>query len=329
MNRETRTVRPFLLRDGLDKILDDVVFFLGQKRCEPDGFIVLNNSDEYQRGTPRLAWAKDEAAFDLFKDKVARGLRRNAIDPKAASLVVTAYTGYLKIADILIDHPIDQLHSLSRHYVFNHPNRPRALSASTHGATITAYLLLRQNIKRKPLRPWRKGTWVARATFNLRTGMASLLFRPTPLDDKTREELELPSDCVRYVYIGDHEALEAYDESTPPTFYVDEAVLARLGSEAGTPAGVALQVQLVVDFISAVINNVAAQDRKPHSVDWHELKDSLFGCIVTLVVGKDATTHERDRIIRLAEEDPPKVVALAESALRVRQTTLRLLMDDG
>ena len=81
MNRETRTVRPFLLHDRLAKVLDGVTFSLGPKRCDPDGYIVLGDSSDYLRASPRLAWAKDEFAFQLFKNKILQGLRRTVSIP--------------------------------------------------------------------------------------------------------------------------------------------------------------------------------------------------------------------------------------------------------
>ena len=329
MSRETRIVRPFILDDRLDRCLDGVRVQFGAKLCEPGGNILVDDPDEYMRSVPKLSWGEDEVRFDAFKDKLARGLASHDIEPDAATLVVTAYTSYLKITDILVNRPVSRIDALKRESVFHNSDRPRALQASTHGATVTAYLALSRNIERAPLRPWRKGIWLARVAFRIRTDTAHQLFRPIPMDAETRKEFDLPKDCAQYLHMGDHEPLHPYADSTAPDFYVDADLLARLDRAAGSTVGGALQVQLARDFVAGVIMDVAARDSDAaEGLSWDELKGSLFGRIVAMAAGRGASVRAREDLIQLVRNDPGRLLARVEGALKLRPSLAKALSED-
>ena len=169
MNRETRTVRPFIVAGRLASALEDVRFNLGSVSCEPDGRILMQDPDEYLRAEPVLTWAQDDPAFDGFRGALTEEIAKNRIEPVAASLIVTAHAPYLKLTDLVFSHPLSELSSLSRALTLRGDRRPAALRANTHGAVITAYIALNREMPDAgSLRPWRKGTWLARAVFRLR-----------------------------------------------------------------------------------------------------------------------------------------------------------------
>ena len=330
MSRETRIVRPFIVGNRLDRCLDGVRVQFGAELCEPGGYVLVDDPDEYLRSVPKLSWAEDEARFDLFKEELAGRLANFDIEPEAATLVVTAYTRYLKITDILVNHPVSRIDALERESVFHHSNRPRALQASTHGAMVTAYLVLSRNIKRAPLRPWRKGTWLAKVVFRIRTDTAHQLFRPIPMDAETRTEFGLAKDCVQYLYMGDHEPLHPYaDFSTAPDFYVDADLLARIDRASGGAVGGALQVQLARDFVAGVIMDVAASDSDGAAgLSWDELKGSLFGRIIAMAAGRGAPVRAREEVIQLLRNDPGSLLARVEGALKLRPRVAEALSED-
>ena len=329
MSRETRIVRPFILGNRLDRCLDGVRVQFGAKCCEPGGNILVDDPDEYMRSVPKLSWEEDDIRFNAFRAALVRRLRNHGIEPDAAALVVTAYTGYLKITDVLVSRPVSTIDALARESVFHHPDRPRALDASTHGATITAYLVLRRDIERVTLRPWRKGTWLAAVTFRIRTGATQQLFRPIPMDAETRTTFGLPKNCVQYLNMGDHEPIQPYEDSSAPEFYVDTDLLARLDRAAGDTVGSVLQVQLVRDFVAGVVMDVVARDSdSATSLTWTELKGSLFGRIVAMAAGKDASVQEREGVAQLVRKNPGRLIALVEGALKLRLSLTRALTED-
>ena len=328
MSRETRIVRPFVLGDRLDRCLSGMVLQFGALRCEPGGKILMEDPDEYLRSTLRLTWEASESRFAAFRKTLLRGLADHGIEPDAVALVAIAHTRYLKIASILIHHPVSRLNSLGRELVFRSNERPRALRTSTHGATVTAYLALTQSIEPVPLRPWRKGTWLARAMFRIQTGGAHQLFQPTPMDDMTRSEFKLPEDCIHYLHMDSHEPLRPFRETSAPVFYVDADVLTRLDRTAGTAIGRAMQAQLACDFVAGVIMDVAAQGGDAASLSWDKVESSLFGRIVTMAAGKGASVERCREVGQLVRTDPGQLLSLVEGAVKLRPGVVTALSAD-
>lgn len=325
MSLETRIVRPFHLANDLRRCLDCLSLRFGAEVCMPGGRITVSDPHTYLRSVPRLCWGDDEAQFDAFKNGLAESLGQLGIRPQTASLVVTAYTPYLKMTDILIMLPVSQIDSLKRECVF-HPERPRALQASTHGAVVTAYLVLNRNLSPKPLRPWRKGTWLAKVAFQLRTDTGDQVFRLTPLDAQRREELNLPKDCVHYLEMEPSEVVRPFEGSAVPVFYVDADLLAQLDRTKHSATGKALQVQLVRDLLAGVIMNVAASDGDQGAgLTWDEVRGSLLGRIVSMVAGTEASPEEG---LRYVSEDPVRLIALIEGAVNLRQHVAKVLSDE-
>ena len=286
----------------------------------------MEDPDEYLRAKPRLTWEEDDDRFAAFRERVLQGLADHGIEPDAAALVVTAHTGYLKIVSILVYHLVSDLDRLERESIFDGPERLKALRASTHGATVTAHLALIKNIEPVPLRPWRKGTWLAKATFRIQTDTAHQLFQPTSMDDETRNEFQLPKDCVCYVHMDPHDALRPYLHTSAPVFYVDADVLTRLDRAAGSAVGRAMQAQLARDFVAGVIMDVAAQRAEEvASLSWDDIEGSLFGRIVAMVSGKGSSVAACQQMIQLVRNDPSRLLSQVEGALKLQPSVVQSL----
>lgn len=327
MSSERRIVRPFNLGSGLARCLEGARAHVGARMCEPGGKIFLNHTDSFRRFVPSLSWSKDETEFRRFKTELRKELQEHNIRSDAACLVVTAYTNYLKITDVLLLQPVDKIDTLQRVSSFDGADCGRALQARIHGAELTAYLVLSRDIEQKPLRPWRKGTWLARANFQIRTRVEVQLFRPIPMDKKIRADFGLPRDCVQYLYLGDHDPLRPYAESTAPQFYVDKDLLNQLHQYGSSAVGEGLQADLARGFIESVIIDVAASDRVLDLL-WDDVKNSLFGKIVAMAAGKSASVEDREQHIQLVRNDPQKLLALVESALKLRTRLVKALSQD-
>lgn len=322
MYKETRPVRPFSVPVEFYRALEGVRFHMGEQSCEPDSKIVVGPHEEWLQTKPELAWAAGESEFADFKKTLATGLEESECDPATLGLVVTAYTKYLKITDILLSHSLDNLDTLPRTCEFDGIHRPAALQASTHGTVIVAYVVLLADLPPVALKPWRKGTWLARVGFRLETETAKEMFRPTPLDDDARQRLNLPKSTVRYFSIGEHNPLEPYDESEQPELYVDTELLTQIDHAASSPVSRALQTQLACDFIFGVVLACAGRSDELEGATWETLQDSLLGRIIGLIAGSRADAARRNQLITDARTNPARLVALAEDALRVRKTLI-------
>ena len=316
MSKETRTLRPFHAPAEFSNALRLAQLHMGEQVCDADSQITIGSPEDFLRAQPAVSWARDDACMVQFRALLEAGTEKCGILPSDLGLVIVASSNYLKIADTCYLRPLSKCASEARLVRLANP-RPRALQASTHGAKVTTYVALLSEQEQRPLRPWRLGTWLARAEFRITVGESAMgIFRPTPLDDEKRSELQLPKQTVRYFTLGDHDPLRPFGETEPPEFFVDEDLLSRISATGESPLSKAIQSQLVCDFIASVVVACATSDTKDH--EWSDLKDSLVGRIVRLVAGSKAPDHECMKALELIDRDPAKFVALAEGALNVR-----------
>lgn len=321
MSRETRTLRPFSAPSAFNEALQFAQFHMGEQICDADSRITIESASAFLRAKPALSWARDNAEMEMFRSLLGAGVKESGISPSQLGLVVTAYSGFLKMVDVCYLARLSDCSSLERLVPLSEC-RPRALQASTHGATVSAHIALLQQQERRALQPWRKGTWLARAQFrlDLETTIMSI-FRPTPMDDAKRQELGLPKGTARYFALNDHDPFGPFGDTESPTFYVDEDLLSRLNAEATSPLSKALQAQLVCDFIVGLV--LASNARNADQHEWETLKDSLIGRVVELVAGRNATQDDRENALGLLRTDPTAFIARAEGVLNIKRSMIR------
>ncbi len=327
MNREVRTIRPFQVDDSLTRVLDDVILRFGSEICAAKGRIEVDDPNDYCRRPAEIIWAS-EYDFNNFKGDISRGLTNLGIDDlSAVSLLITASSSYLGFTEIIFDHPVSALERLPIRVKLTNP-RPKALSTGFHGGVIIVYLLLTRNIERHVLRPWRKGTWLARAKFRLLSRSQTRLFRLTPLSDEQRMRLGLPKDVARYLDMSDHEPMQNYDKSSPPIFYVDEELLAKLDAQPNSKISRYLQIQLVQDFILGVINSPAIQEEGLTDLDWDDLSGSLLGRILNFVASPRASASQKMALFKEIGNNPNLVAARVEDAINLRKELLVAMTEE-
>jgi len=315
VSRETRTVRPF--RTGaLEKSLDGVRLRFGEHECEPASSIFVADPVTFARNRGEIVWAEPEGFTD-FKRRLTRGVERLDLNPSAVGLLVTASTTFIRRTEIVLECPLGDLDSLKRVALLTRSERPIALRTGFHGAVVEVYLLLLQRLPERPLQPWRKGTWLARAKFRINVDQGAALFRLTPLDNEQRELLGIPPKAVRYVDLDDFDVLEDLSNSSPPPFYVDEECLTQLSVRQSSPVGVALQGQFVHDFIAAVLWHSAlyATDLEIESRHWDDVEDSLLGRVLRFAAGPGASEENLQILLKQVCSRPEHVLAKAEHAI--------------
>jgi len=315
MSKETRTVRPFTGLNMLAPILDHSLLYFGQEKCEPGaGHIADLAVEEFMRRPLVIEWASDDEAFSQLRVRLVAGAADAGLDAQDLSFVVVASTPYLKIADVVLEHPLSDLHSLDRITDLVGESRARALSAPFSGFAVDAYLLLNKSLEPRPLRPHVKGTWIARARFRIETTLGPALLPPTPLTKELKEKLRLPARTIRYVQFGDHDVLQPYREQEQPVFYVDEDLLAQLNVRKNSAASKAVQLQLALDFVSSVVWR-ASRNSEIETVAYDDVRAGLLGSVIRIAAGPGASDVERERILKSVATDPDYVLARAEHAI--------------
>jgi len=325
---EARTVRPFVGIESFATVLDDVVVHFGNETCNANSSISLDlEPHEYQRRSVVVQWAPDEESFHSFKDALLEAADSMRVDRETLLLYVTASTPYLKRTEIVEHLSLAKLEQLDHKQLLTDGRRADSFRAGHHGCSLNAYVLLNENLDPAPLRPWRKGTWLAHARFGLATQIAKSMFRPTPLDDAKRNELGLYGKTVRYFHMGDHDPLVSYDDQPEkPVLYVDENLLAELSANASHPSSISTQLQLALDFMAAVIHD-ASRREELGTVSIEDLADSLLGRVLRVAAGP--RDSDRERLLALVRSDPGKAVARAEHTVDIQKRMLQTLHGDG
>lgn len=312
MSRELRVVRPFHLPSALQSVFERTVLRFGDRECSSGRGIVVD-SDDFAGRDAQIVWGEDQAHF---RRTIERGLREAKIGPTDAALVVLVQTRYLRLTSEVLRLRLEHLGALGPTSALD----ANLLVAARHrGAVVRVFLLLTRDRTRLPLQPWRKGTCLARTEFSLDTDWFGQLFSPKALDAATRQELDLPPSTIRYVRLGDHNPLVPYRDTEAPDFYVDEGLLSRTHHWSGTPMAHALQLQLVLDFVAAVVHR-ASSKLLEHSAlpSWQDpdVRDSLLGRMLAVAAGKK---EDPARLLAEVRDDPNKVLARFEHQIGLRQ----------
>ncbi len=323
MSSETRTVRPFEVSRSLANLLSKAVLRFGSDRCEAGGRITILDPELHVRKRAEIHWTPDDESFVAFRKTLAEGAAADGFEPSALVLVVIAATPYLKITNLVHQASCSNLDSMARVVALTEPDRPEALCAPHHGATVDTFLLLARALEPRPLRPWRRGTWLARERFKIATEQSQRLFQPKPLDGETRKQFGLPRKTMRYVRMDDVDPLESYNARALDLF-VDRELLNDLSARPRSPGSQAMQLQLAQDVIAAIVHAAAARESDLKGRTWNDLDESLLARVLR-IAAKAGPSPEQ--LLRDVRADPAKVIAHAEAALDVLGRTREAVRD--
>ncbi len=303
MSRELRVIPPFHVPSGLHSLFAEAVLHFGDRHCPVDERIVLDR-DEFAGRDARIVWAGDH---HLFRRSLEKGLAEIDLTPADTVLLVLVKTSYLGLVSEALRVSLDDIRNLDPEASLE---TAALRSARNRGARVRAFLLLKHETERRPLRPWRKGTCLARAEFVVATDWLGQLFSLKALDAETRRELDLPDSAMRYVRLGDHDPLVPVRDTEEPDFYVDEDLLSRIHHWSGSPMAHAVQLQLVQDFVTAIVLRASAKLQPGDPLPaWEDASDSLLGRMLTVAAGKDG---DPEALLEETRDDPNKVLARFE-----------------
>lgn len=320
MSTETRTIRPYRGLADFETALSQSMLHFGSDVCPADSSIAVSiDAHTFLLRKVVLEWAPEDA-FGEFVGALERGADAVGIDRNDLSIRVFAKSSYLKIVDHVYTRKLSELDELEPHADLSDP-RPRAFRAPRSGFTVDAYILLDRPLEPNPLRPWRKGTWLARATFGVSTSLGRALYRPVPLTDELRAELRLPAKTVRFVDLDDHDPLEPFaDQPTQPILYVDEDLLAELGASHQTATNRAMQYEMALDFVTTILYHVSTRADDLNERSLADLEGTLLGELIRRIAGPSKA--EQQALLNLVRSDPHRAVAHAEAAIDMRRAMI-------
>lgn len=243
-------------------------------------------------------------------------------------LLVLVAAPRLRFIDMVLRCDLSAIEAIPSRISLSHPIRPRALHAPHGGADIQVILCLNRALEPRPLRPFRKGTWLGRQEFRVRSDLSGSGFVPIRMTDDDRRHLGIPKEAARFATLDDEDPFDVEPAPDIVKLYVDGELLDRLAVAAGTPVGKHLQRQLFLDATTAIV--FAAHRRlmeDPDLASQHvdDFRGSLVHKLTELIAGKGSDASSRDtrqREYQRLQDAPGAFIAQIEARTGVRKDML-------
>jgi hypothetical protein len=286
MSSEKRVIRPYKGIYLFQAILDSWSLRIGTQESA-GGQNLTVPAASFRADPVVIRTAVDAEAATKALDQLREAASALGIEPTQLEVVVIASNPYLRIVDVVHRRSLADDAALPETLTLKAADGIRALCTPAGGCDITAYFCLADELEPAPLRPHRRGTWLGKVQFALRTELGELGVTPRPLTPEARREHGLDQDAVRLVVV-DEEALLSDQINDIVELYVDEALLGHLTMAADSAASRAFQRQLAVDVLATI---VWATHRLPDiaQLTVAELEGTVVGRLV------DAATGQRDK----------------------------------
>lgn len=332
MSSETRTIRPYQGVDHFQAVLDHAFLRVGERELDGGSRASLT-LDEFLNYPIALVMAGDSDDLHDIGNRVAEGLGDLALTTSDVEFVVLASSPRLKMVDVVYAQRLDEIDGLPSSVTFPRP-RPRSMQGPFGGCDVRVYFCLAREFSPRPLRPWRKGTWLGKQEYLLRTDAGSVGFMPVKLTDERRIELGLDPNVTKYAAVDPETSV--FDPDVPADavlVYIDEGLLDRLSVAAHSSIGKQLQRQLFLDAAWAIAARVRTElrdepGREDASVD--DFAGSLVHGLVGMSGGRgsssEAVRARNDRYRELID-DPAKFLSNLEARLASRRDVLDLFED--
>ena len=303
--------------------------YFGQEPCLAGHTLVSDlTPHEFLLRPVNLHWGPDDDAHDVFREALLEQTAVMAMAPEDLSLVAVATSPYLKISDVVLNHPLSKLEALERVHDLTGATRRRVFSTPHSGFSVDLYLVLTRSREPAVLKPHRFGIWLTRSQFRIGTTLAPAVLPPTPLTQEVRERYRLGSRTIRFLHFGDHDVAEAFTEQERPVFYIDERLLAQMNARSRSNESKALQLQLAQDFVAAVVRR-ASTHSSISGLTYDDLRTSLIGSVIRIAAGPGATEQDRNKLVGQLTDHPEYVIARAEHFIDVGSGYTRMFKENG
>lgn len=313
MSSERRTIRPYRGVDRVQAALEQVSLRLGD-RALVDGSRASVPTTAYLADRLELVFAGDDDEFALWRKEVVEAVEATGLAVEDAALVLVTSSSRLKLAEVAWRKSVKDLATGQRYETIATANaRPESLCAPFGGCLAELFVVLDRELTPQPLRPHRRGTWLARTSYKIVTDLGEIGFTPLPLTAEERERLELGEDTLRFVEVESAINPERADDAL--SVYVDEDVLAELAVHVTTPGAKSFQMQLFLDAMFVVVFTASAELKENPGVSFAQAEDSLLGRLVSKMSERNGEVDRdlAERYWRETKDHPARVSAHVEA----------------
>jgi hypothetical protein len=336
MSSEIRVIRPFRAFHRVEALLRERAELVATDGSDPVGVgeVMFLDPSSFISAGVQLTLAPDRESLqelrDTFKEERQQvfGARENV------TLVVMLSTPRLRYADIVANvslresSSIPQRIDLAPRLELDH-TRPRALRTPRGGCFVDVLLLVDEELDKAPLKPWRKGSWLAKVRFKIRSQIHDAGFQPIPLDDALRGSLELGEGVQQYATLRDGVTSvgRAQTLDSVMEFYVDEGTLEFVSATPRGPLETHLQTRFVLDAV-AFFAGEARNDSELVDYEPEAWAGTVVDDLARLASGEARpTTDDLISMVDLLRTKPHDFIARLEDAWNLRGVVAAALED--
>jgi hypothetical protein len=234
--------------------------------------------------------------------------------------MVVAYSTYWKVSEKLFSMGLDEFAALDDPKVTlaGRNERPRSLAFPSRKLRIEACCSLAKTIEKRPLRPFRKGTWLAQTVHHVGTGQDFDGFEPKPLDAATRSALGIKK------YQKTQRFMDVKPDPTDPAttehdfgLYVDEETLRHLEENSRTSGSSLVQRILAMGMASALIYR-ASEFINQENKSMGDIQNSVFDSVLDAFCRDEkgaVSEDDKEKLFANVKATPEIFVALVEDKL--------------
>lgn len=328
MNSANRTIRPYKDIAAVEGVLDGAVLRFGPDECTAGTRLHVDLlPHEFLVRSVVIDLVPGETDPVRFREHLTSALVKAGLEDALVDLVVIAKSSFLRIAEVVYRERLSRVYEFPRSLdLSGSPERPRALRAPFSGFELDIALILACDLPPKPLRPFRKGTWLARTQLGVDTSLSRVLFSPVPLTPELRESLNIRPKASRFVDFDDYDFTDPSLNQELPKFYVDAELLAQLHARRSSTTARAIQVQLAVDFMAAMIQK--AGKLADQGLTYDDISSSVLGSLVRMLSDPAGTASGRDSILAKIIHQPSRALADVEHVMSVASTYIAALTSE-
>ena len=319
MASEHRSSRPYSGLRKCQKAFQETVLRVGDVEVAHNGSRQVSPT-EFLNERFQISFGEDKETFATLVSELETAANTHGISSDDLEIVVIASCTYWKVTEELFSASLDEFTALDGPNVTlaGRHDRERPLTFTAKTLRIEAGCLLSKTIEKRPLRPFRKGTWLAKTHYAINPGQDFEGFEPKPLDAPARSDLK----------IEEHEQTQRFmdvkaDPTDPATtdedfgLYVDELTLRSLEENPRTLGTSLMQRILGMDMARAIIYRASkAINDGPKSMG--DIKNSVFDNVLDAFSRDDkgaVSEDTKEKLFANVKATPEIFVSCVEDTL--------------
>jgi len=319
MASEHRSSRPYSHLRQCQQEFSQTVLHVGDEQVAHHGSRQVTER-EFLNEKFEISFGEDKESLDNLVSELKKAVDAHGISHDEIEVMVVAYSTYWKISEKLFSMSLDEFAALDDPKVTlaGRHDRPHSFAFPSRKLRIEACCSLAKTIEKQPLRPFRKGTWLAQTVHQVGTGQDFDGFEPKPLDAAARSALGIEK------YQKTQRFMDVTPDPTDPAttehdfgLYVDEETLRLLEDNSRTFGSSLLQRILAMSMASAFIYR-ASEAINLESKSMGDIQNSVFDSVLDAFCRDDkgAVSEEaKEKLFANVKAAPEIFVALVEDKL--------------